>query len=214
MYNLRGIGLWVQNWHGKFNEFWPEHLKISKNCCLMGCLWLKYIIFELTNYRGVMFNDTEVWYRTWRRTNSCFPKMTWGIWQIITKPLESLKIATLMGSYDPKWKMYELKIYSGAMCHDKKKDVKSEEELTCQIKIDMRKLWLEHSKVSKVCILMGLLLTKVYNFWPKKVQRSYLSWHWRVMQNLKRNWHAAFKINIRNLANFDSSTQNSHKFAL
>ena len=120
----RGIGLWVQNWHGKFNEFWPEHLKISKNCSLMGCLWPKYIIFELTNYRGVMFNDTEVWYRTWRRTNSCFPKMTWGIWQIITKPLESLKIATLMGSYDPKWKMYELKIYSGAMCHDKKKGCK------------------------------------------------------------------------------------------
>ena len=45
-----------------------------------------------------------------------------------------------MESYDSKWKMYELKIYSGAMCHDKKKDVKSEEELTCQIKIDMRKL--------------------------------------------------------------------------
>ena len=66
--------------------------------------------------------------------------MTWGIWQIITKPLESLKIATLMRSYDPKWKMYELKIYSGATCHDKKKDVKSEQELTFQIKIDMRKL--------------------------------------------------------------------------
>ena len=45
-----------------------------------------------------------------------------------------------MGSFDPKWKMYELKSYSGAMCHDKKEDVKSEEELTCQIKIDMRKL--------------------------------------------------------------------------
>ena len=29
---------------------------------------------------------------------------------------------------------------------------------------------------------------KVYNVWPKKVQRSYLSWHWRVMLNLKKNW--------------------------
>ena len=34
----------------------------------------------------------------------------------------------------------------------------------------------------------GLLLTKVYNVWAKKVQGSYLSWHQRVMKNLKKNW--------------------------
>ena len=33
-----------------------------------------------------------------------------------------------------------------------------------------------------------LLLCKVFNVWPKKVQRSYLSWHRRVMKNLKKNW--------------------------
>ena len=31
-------------------------------------------------------------------------------------------------------------------------------------------------------------LCKICNVWPKKAQRSYLSWHWRVMQNLKKNW--------------------------
>ena len=31
------------------------------------------------------------------------------------------------------------------------------------------------------------LLRKVYNVWSKQIQRSYLSWHWRVMQNLKKN---------------------------
>ena len=31
---------------------------------------------------------------------------------------ESLKIGTLMGSFYPKQKMYELKIYRGVMCHD------------------------------------------------------------------------------------------------
>ena len=42
------------------------------------------------------------------------------------------------------------------------------------------------------------LLCKVFNVWPKKVQRSYLSWHWRVMQNLKKTdlwsekWHEKF----------------------
>ena len=33
----------------------------------------------------------------------------------------------------------------------------------------------------------GLLLTKVYAE-LKKIQRSYLSWHWKVIQNLKRSW--------------------------
>ena len=38
------------------------------------------------------------------------------------------------------------------------------------------------------------LLCKVYNVWPKKVQRSYISWHWRAMQNLKKNWLVIWKM--------------------
>ena len=38
------------------------------------------------------------------------------------------------------------------------------------------------------------LLCKVYNVWPKKVQRSLLQWHWRVMQNLKKNWLVVWKM--------------------
>ena len=38
------------------------------------------------------------------------------------------------------------------------------------------------------------LLCKVYNVWPKKVLRSYISWHWRVMQNLKKNWLVVWKM--------------------
>ena len=33
-----------------------------------------------------------------------------------------------------------------------------------------------------------ILLCKVHNIWPKKVKRNYLSWHWRVMQTLNKNW--------------------------
>ena len=56
----RGIDLSVQNSHEKFDEFWPEHSKISKICTLMGCFWPKYIMFELKKkYRGVMFDGTE-----------------------------------------------------------------------------------------------------------------------------------------------------------
>ena len=38
------------------------------------------------------------------------------------------------------------------------------------------------------------LLRKVYNVWPKQVQRSYISWHWKVMQNLKKNWLVVWKM--------------------
>ena len=38
------------------------------------------------------------------------------------------------------------------------------------------------------------LLYKVFNVWPKKVQRSYLSWQWKVMQNLKKNWLVLWKM--------------------
>ena len=38
------------------------------------------------------------------------------------------------------------------------------------------------------------LSSKVYDVWPKKVQRSYLSWPWRVVQNLKKNWIVIWKM--------------------
>ena len=42
-------------------------------------------------------------------------KMTWRVWQILTRALESVKIGTLMGSFCPKYKMYEPKIYRGVI---------------------------------------------------------------------------------------------------
>ena len=45
-------------------------------------------------------------------------KMTWTIWQIFTKAHKSLKIETFIGSFYPKQKMYDLKIYKGVMCYD------------------------------------------------------------------------------------------------
>ena len=38
-----------------------------------------------------------------------------------------------------------------------------------------------------------LLLLKVYNISAKKVQRHYVSWHWRVIENLRKNWFVVQK---------------------
>ena len=49
-------------------------------------------------------------------------------------------------------------------------------------------------KVSPNLYFDRLLLLKVYKISAKKVQRSYVSWHWRVMQNLKKNWFDVSKM--------------------
>ena len=50
---------------------------------------------------------------------------------------------------------------------------------------------LEKSK--KLFCFNWLLVTKVYIVWAAKVQRSYLSWQWRVMQILKKDWPLVWK---------------------
>ena len=39
-----------------------------------------------------------------------------------------------------------------------------------------------------------LLFLKVYKISAKKVQRSCVSWHWRVIRNLKKNWSVVSKM--------------------
>ena len=55
----------VQNWHEGFVEVWPE---LSKNWTLMvSNVWAQ-------KYRGVMFDGTEYWCKSWRKTDLCFQK--------------------------------------------------------------------------------------------------------------------------------------------
>ena len=65
---------WLVSWHLEFDQFWFDYSKISKICTLIGCLWPKYIMFELKKYRGVMFDCIEYWYKIWRKTDFHFQK--------------------------------------------------------------------------------------------------------------------------------------------
>ena len=58
----RRTDLSFQSWHEEFDEFWPEHLKISQIFILMGSFWAEYIFFELKKYWGVIFYETEEGY--------------------------------------------------------------------------------------------------------------------------------------------------------
>ena len=84
----------------------------------------------------------------------------------------SLKIGTLMGSFYPNQKM-SLN-FTGEFCvMIMKNDVKFEEELTCQFRIDMRNLtnFDVNTLRSKQLNFNGLLLTKVHAVLAKKKYR-------------------------------------------
>ena len=76
---------------------------------------------------------------------------------------ESLKIETLMGSFYPKQKIYELKITGEFCVMTMKNDAKFAEELTCQFKIDMRNLTNFYPSTRALEHFNRMLLTKVYN---------------------------------------------------
>ena len=65
------------------------------------------------------------------------------------------------------------------------------------------------SQKSKNLHFDGLLLSKEYTFLDEKVQKSYISCHWRVMQSLRKNWLLVSKNDSRNLVNFNASSGKS-----
>ena len=135
-----GIDLLFQNWYGEFDEFWPEHSKISKICTLMGCLWPKYIMFELKKCRRVMFDGTEYWCKIWRKTDLCFQKWHEEFGKFSPEHLKVSKLGLWWDSFVQSWKCMSLR-FTGELCVMKMKNgAKIEEELTSQFKIDMNNL--------------------------------------------------------------------------
>ena len=131
--------LLFQKWQ-KFGEFWPEHSKVSHICTLIGSYCAKYLMFHLKKYRGVIFHDTEEWYKIWRKTDLWFGKWHEEFGKFSP---EHWKVSELGLSCDPfvqTRKCISLK-FTGDLCYmTMKNDTKIEEELTCRFKIDMKNL--------------------------------------------------------------------------
>ena len=132
-----GIDWSVKNWHKEFNAFWLQHSKSSIICTLMGCFWRKYLMIELRNYRGVMFDGTQDLKENWLS----LPEMTWEIWQIFTTARSKVcKFGLLLGPFIQSRKYMSLKFTEELYIMRMKNDTKSEEDLTCQFKTDMTNL--------------------------------------------------------------------------
>ena len=107
--------------------------------------------------------------------------------KLLTAQKKFHQIRTLISSFFWKYITFQLKKCRGVMSHDTKE--------WCKIwrKTDLMNLHLS-TQNSQNFHFDWLLLCKVFNIWPKKVERCYLSWHWRVMQNLKEKWFAVWKM--------------------
>ena len=77
-----------------------------------------------------------------------------------------------------------------------KSDAKFEEKLTCCLGNDMRNLANFHKSTWKCqnWNFDGILLPKGENVWPENLQRTYVSWQWKMIQKLKRNWLVVLKL--------------------
>ena len=90
-----------------------------------------------------------------------------------------------------------------------KGNAKLKRKLTCGLKNDIRNLVNFHasSHKSENFQFLGFLLSKAYKFFDEKIQKSYVSWHWRVIQSLKRKLILGPKNDMKNLVNFNASSE-------
>ena len=124
--------------------------------------------------------------------------MTWGIgWTFIIRAPKS-KIVHW-------WALFVQSIYSFSkklseeLCVMTQKGVaKFKRKLPCGLKNDIRNLVNFHASSwkSENMYFDWIHLSKTCKYLDEKVQKSYVSWHWRVMQSLKKNWFLVPKMTL------------------
>ena len=115
-------------------------LKSFKKCTLIGPFHAKYITFNLSKYRGVIFYDNEESCKIWRKTDLRFGK--W-LEKFAKFSPELLKVSKLVPSLDflvQDRKCKTLKFPEKLCVMTLKNDEKAGEVLTCRFKIDIRNL--------------------------------------------------------------------------
>ena len=169
-----------------FQKFWPEGSKFSK-----FPLWL----VPLCKVNNVSHqNSTDELCAMTMKNDPTFEEESLQNWhekfdKFLPEHLKVSKICALMGSFWTKYIMFELKKYRGVIYHGNKEWCKIWRRLDLSFQNWHRSLTnIDPSTwMCQISALNAVLLTKVYNVWVKKVQKSYIWWQWRLMQNMMEN---------------------------
>ena len=141
-------------------------------------------------------------------------KLTWTS-QNLTQALKKSKHFFLIGSLWPKYILFELQKYRGVIFHDteeickfwKKTDLWFEKRLE-----KFGKLSPEHLKVSKLGLWWDTSVQSRKDMTLKFAEElCVMTMKYNAKLEEEFSWH--FKINMKNLTNFDSSTRKSKKIA-
>ena len=132
----RKTDLWFGKWHEAYGKFSPEHLEVSKNFSFNGLLLSKVYIDRAKKVQRSYLSWQWRVMQNLKRNWLVFSKLTWGIWLILMRPVESLKICTwwvpfVESIYSFRWKSTEELSFMTL-----KSDTKFAEESTCRFKID------------------------------------------------------------------------------
>ena len=173
----RGIDLSFQNWHEDFDEFWPEHLKISKICPLMGCLSTKYTVFKLKKYRGVMFDGTGHWCKIWTKIDFCFQKWHEEFGKFSPEHLKVSKFELFDGILLSKVWAWNLQESYLSWQWKKMQNWKRNWFVVSKLTWGLWWILTRALEYLKTLHFNGIFLIKVCNVWAEKVQRSYIWWH-------------------------------------
>ena len=146
-------------------------------------------MFELQKYRGVIFHDTEELCKFWRKTDLWFEKWHEKFGKFSPEHLKVSKLGLWLDAFVQSRECMSLKFTEELCVMKMKNNTKFEEELTCLSILTWGIWWILTWELKNLKNLLfdWLLWSKYITFELKKVQRSYVWWHWRLMQNLKEN---------------------------
>ena len=119
-----------------------------------------------------------------KKSRPLVPKMTWRIWWILIRTVESLNFAFWYATFVESILCLSQKKYRGVMCDNTKewcKVLRGTNLCFEKWREEFGKSWCN----TQYLPFNGLIMMKVYNVWAKNVQRTYLSLLWRLMQTLK-----------------------------
>ena len=119
-------------------------------------------------------------------------KITWRIWQIFTRALESWdsKLALLWGTFIPSRKCMNLKFTGESCVMTMKKDRKLEKELTSsRLTCGFQQILTRAVENLKICTLMGC-------FWPKYIMLQLRKYRGVMFDCTQDGWKIWRKTNL------------------
>ena len=174
--------MWFQIWHEEFGKFSSNHSNVQKfhsNGLVLSKIYEVWAKKIQRSASVMVLNSDGKFEKPWPCDFKNGMKNWVNFHYLSTQKSEN---CTLMGSFCPKHKFLPLETFREIMSHDTGV-AKFKQKLTCGLKNDIRNLvnFYASSWKSKNWHFDWIRLSKVYKYLDENVQKSYVSWNWRVM---------------------------------